>query len=157
MSSDGIAAMLTATKGPVFRWPRLWMASATNSFPVPDSPRISAVRSFRSSRATMRYTSCIAGLRPTIGIVASRSVLLSLWLSALRFSIPCLTARTSSSRSNGLGKYSNALISLALTAVSSVFCADMMMIGMSGHCAITSSRLEMPSRSLSTTSVSIRS
>ena len=38
MSSDGMAAQFTSTKGRPLRADSRWMARATNSFPVPDSP-----------------------------------------------------------------------------------------------------------------------
>ena len=71
--------------------------------------------------------------------------------------MPCFTASTRSLRSKGFGKYSNASISLARTAVSSVFCADMMITGMSGALAIATFSVSRPSLSFRTTSVSIRS
>ena len=48
------AAVLTAMNGPAARLPSWWIASATSSFPVPDSPRMSTVRSLRSTRVIMR-------------------------------------------------------------------------------------------------------
>jgi hypothetical protein len=54
ISSAGMAAVLTATNGPSRRPPSWWIASATSSLPVPDSPRISTVRSLRSTRVIMR-------------------------------------------------------------------------------------------------------
>ena len=56
-----------------------------------------------------------------------------------------------------MGKYSKAWLSLARTAVSSVFCALSTMIGMAGAAAWTAAMLASPSPSSSMTSVSMTS
>ena len=48
---SGIAAQLTATNGPVALGPCSWIARATTSFPVPDSPWISTVAVLGATRA----------------------------------------------------------------------------------------------------------
>ncbi len=50
MRSFGIAAMLTVTKGPRARGEFAWIARATSSFPVPDSPMRRTVISVRATR-----------------------------------------------------------------------------------------------------------
>ena len=42
-SSAGIAPQLTGTKGPLFRPDTSWIARATTSLPVPDSPKINTL------------------------------------------------------------------------------------------------------------------
>ena len=46
-----MAAQLTATNGRAARGPFRWMARATTSFPVPESPRISTVAALGATRA----------------------------------------------------------------------------------------------------------
>src|SRR3989441_1024777 len=62
---SGIAAQLTATNGPGALAPLTWIARATTSLPVPDSPWISTVAALPATRAITLYTSTIAGLWPT--------------------------------------------------------------------------------------------
>ena len=65
-SGSGIAAQLTATKGPLLRALRLWRALATSSLPVPLSPVTSTVVSVSATRATSSHVAVIAGLLPRI-------------------------------------------------------------------------------------------
>ena len=60
-----MAAQLTATNGPDDTGPLMWIARATTSLPVPDSPCTSTVAVLGATRAISRYTSSIAGLWPT--------------------------------------------------------------------------------------------
>ena len=50
MRSRGIAAMLTVTNGPRARVEFAWIARATSSLPVPDSPMSRTVISVRATR-----------------------------------------------------------------------------------------------------------
>jgi len=61
---SGIAATLTATKGPRARGERLWMPWASSSLPVPVSPRSSTVASSCAARRAWRLISLAAGLLP---------------------------------------------------------------------------------------------
>src|SRR5439155_814868 len=65
--SFGMAALFTHTKGFVARPLWRWMAEATSSFPVPDSPVISTRTSVGATRAISRRSSSIAVLTPTSG------------------------------------------------------------------------------------------
>ena len=63
-----MALQLTATKGPCDRRLRRWMARATSSLPVPDSPVTRTVTSTRTTLAIMRKTSWSSPLMPTISL-----------------------------------------------------------------------------------------
>ena len=65
-SSDGMALVCTGTKGPSARGLRRWMARATSSFPVPDSPTMRMLERAGAARFTSSKTSRMRGLRPTI-------------------------------------------------------------------------------------------
>jgi hypothetical protein len=70
-SSDSIspwdsAAQFTATKRPSRRGLLLWIARATSSLPVPDSPRISTVALVFETCWRMSNTRCICGECPTM-------------------------------------------------------------------------------------------
>jgi hypothetical protein len=51
MSSVGIAPQFTGTKGPSRRGPLSWISFATNSLPVPDSPKMCTGAWLRATRA----------------------------------------------------------------------------------------------------------
>src|SRR5256885_2124624 len=60
-----MAAQFTATNAPEACGPLMWMARATTSLPVPDSPWTSTVAELPATRASNLYTSSMAGLWPT--------------------------------------------------------------------------------------------
>src|SRR5207247_3293652 len=62
--SEGVSAVqLTVRSGLSRRGEYLWMARATNSFPVPDSPRTKTVVGAGATRATSSAISRILGFR----------------------------------------------------------------------------------------------
>ena len=61
--SPGIAPQLTATNGLSFRGLAWWIARASNSLPVPDSPKISTLASESATRRAWRNRSSMRGLR----------------------------------------------------------------------------------------------
>jgi hypothetical protein len=63
-----MALQLTATKLPAARGLRRWMACATSSLPVPDSPVIKTVALTAATFAITRKTSWRAGLAPMISL-----------------------------------------------------------------------------------------
>ena len=65
ISSAGMAPQFTATKGMAARGESSWMARATSSLPVPDSPVRSTVVLVGATLRTWRRTSCSAGDDPT--------------------------------------------------------------------------------------------
>ena len=65
-SEAEIAAQFTLMNGPLRRGPRRCTPSATSSFPLPLSPRISTVESAAAVRATRSRRAAIAGERPRI-------------------------------------------------------------------------------------------
>ena len=65
--SFGIAALLTHTNGLAARALCRWIAEATSSLPVPDSPVMSTRASVGATRAIMARRSSIAWLTPTSG------------------------------------------------------------------------------------------
>src|SRR5579862_8107938 len=103
-----------------------------------------------------RYTSCIAGERPINGSCSSISS-----SGPLTDGSGAVKARsttlTSSRRSNGLGKYSKAPRSVALTAVIKVFCALITMMRRSGRSFLMRGTRSRPFSSGITTSVMTRS
>ncbi len=62
---SGMAAQETVTKGPSRRAPASWMARATSSLPVPDSPDTSTVASVPATLRTCSSTRCMGSERPT--------------------------------------------------------------------------------------------
>ncbi len=60
------AEQLTATKGPPERLLRLWMARATSSLPVPDSPSSTTEASQAAISDSMPVRRMMAGLTPII-------------------------------------------------------------------------------------------
>ena len=130
--SRGMAAMLRATNGRARRGLKSCSARATSSLPVPDSPSTSTVRLVFTTRATTRYTRCIAGDRPTIG-KSSGEVSAADGAGTRVSAMARRTVATSSSRSNGFGKYSKAPRSPARRAVSIVDRALITMTGRSGR------------------------
>ena len=71
---SGIAAQLTATKGPRPRGDSPWRARATSSFPVPLSPRIRTVVSVGATRRTISTICCIPGLSATMFSMSLRDL-----------------------------------------------------------------------------------
>ena len=68
---SGSAPQLTATSGPPARGLPSWMALATNSLPVPVSPRMSTFESLAATRATSRRTRANPEDAPTSWLVPS--------------------------------------------------------------------------------------
>jgi hypothetical protein len=66
ISSSGIAAQLTSTKGAAARWLCAWIARATSSLPVPFSPKISTRPLLGAACAISARSRRIAGLSPII-------------------------------------------------------------------------------------------
>ena len=101
--------------------------------------------------------SCIAGERPTIGMVSA--VARASGSSRRRFGSASArpTMATSSRRSKGLGRYSYAPRSEALIAVMNVFCALITMIGRSGRIRLMRGSRSKALSSGMTTSVMTRS
>ena len=64
-SVSGIAAQLTATKGPRPRGDSSWSVRATSSLPVPLSPVMSTAAGVGAASSINRCTACMAGLVPT--------------------------------------------------------------------------------------------
>ena len=60
MSSVGIAPQFTGTNGPSRRGPDSWMSFATNSLPVPDSPKMCTGAWLRATRAIISRICCMA-------------------------------------------------------------------------------------------------
>jgi hypothetical protein len=66
MSELGIAAQFTLTNARADRRDRLWIARATNSFPVPVSPVMRTVESVGATFDTSVSTDCSGAETPTI-------------------------------------------------------------------------------------------
>jgi hypothetical protein len=102
---SGIAAQFSAKKGRADRFDRAWIARATSSLPVPDSPRMRTVEFVGAIFSTSRKTSRIAALSPTI---ASRPSLLrrrsrrSVFSASRNASRARSTRKRSSSATTGL-------------------------------------------------------
>ena len=60
-----MALQFTATNGPSARWLQAWMARATSSLPVPDSPRTSTGAMLRATLAMRSLTLRIGCESPT--------------------------------------------------------------------------------------------
>ncbi len=133
ISSSGIAAQLTLTKGFSARVLLPWMARATSSLPVPDSPVISTVALVGAARATASWTSPRAGEEPIIRLLPSVDILRVRFSSRSRRCSMALR-RTSStrSRSSGFSMKSNAPSRVASTAVAIVPCPEIITTGRSG-------------------------
>jgi hypothetical protein len=90
-------------------------ARATSSLPVPDSPVISTVTLERDKRPMARNTCCMAAARPSSSGIGG-GLPASPWVG-----VPVRAARrtrsTAWSMSNGFGRYSNAPLSYAETAL----------------------------------------
>ena len=65
MSSLLMAAQFTGTKGRSARGLRAWMARATSSLPVPDSPRMVTAAEEGATRSIRSMRTFIAGSVPT--------------------------------------------------------------------------------------------
>src|SRR4051794_25396004 len=65
-----MALQLTATNGRALRALTSWIARATNSLPVPDSPATSTGAMLRATLSTIDRTCCIAAERPAIRLSA---------------------------------------------------------------------------------------
>ncbi len=95
ISSDGIAPQLTRSKGPLCRAERLWIARATNSLPVPVSPKISTGASERATSSTRSMTARSPESTPTI---VSPSVLRPSRVSSERLSASAASRKAAISR-----------------------------------------------------------
>ena len=82
----------------------MWIARATSSLPVPDSPTTSTVALVGATRATSLYTSSMRGLLPSISASRAASPGVALRFSAARRlrSSARVTVSRSSSTLNGL-------------------------------------------------------
>jgi hypothetical protein len=96
----------TGTKAAALRGEWLWMARATSSLPVPDSPTTSTVALVDATRATSLYTSSMRGLLPSIsaGLLLARAAMAGPSLASAdrrRRSRARVTVRRSSSTLKG--------------------------------------------------------
>ena len=97
-----MAPQLTRSKGPLCRADRLWIARATNSLPVPVSPKISTGASERATNSTRSITARSPDSTPTIVSpkVLRPSRVSSERLSASAASLNAAISRTCKSFSN---------------------------------------------------------
>jgi hypothetical protein len=72
MSVAGIAPQSKVTNGPRGRAPFAWMACATSSLPLPDSPWIRTAAPLVATREMLAYSRCIAADAPRNPSSASR-------------------------------------------------------------------------------------
>jgi hypothetical protein len=126
MSSSGIAAQFTSTKGPLRRRLIAWMCRATSSLPVPFSPKMStrpllgaAIATWSRSMAMARLSPIIAAWPPTCARSARFSA------SSRRCRIALRTTRTVLSSDSGFSTKSKAPILIARTADSTLPCPEM--------------------------------
>ena len=125
ISSDGIAAQLTFTNGPLARLERSWMARATSSLPVPFSPVISTRPDDGAVLASLSTIARIAALLPIIECSASARAFHRAFSRARRpNSSAFLTTISSLSPVSGFSMKSWAPRLVACTAVSSVALPD---------------------------------
>jgi hypothetical protein len=123
---SGSAAQLTTTKGPLARSESSWMARATSSLPVPDSPRTSTVAVDGAACCTISIMATMAGEPPMMGRARVRPISassrLSITFSALRAwrSSARSTVRMTSADLNGFWMKSYAPSRMAETATSTV-------------------------------------
>ena len=146
ISSFGIAAQFTSTKGFAFLLLSRWIAFATSSFPEPFSPEMRTRTSVGATRSTIESTSRIFGLQPRITSFPSTASRIR-WYSVSNrcCSAAFRTAMTSLSLSSGLGRKSYAPRRVASTAVSIVPCPEIMITGRSGRSCLILRRTFRPS------------
>jgi hypothetical protein len=112
---SGIAAQLSATKGPPRRGDRPWTARAKSSFPVPLSPSSRTVLSVGATRSSRRREARSRGWLPRIvGPPGTSNA------GALSPPSAAATRRQSSSISSGFSRKSAAPSFMASTAVDTV-------------------------------------
>ncbi len=120
---SGMAAQLTATKGPDLRAECSWMKRASSSLPVPLSPRTRTVAEDGAACVAISRTRRRAGLDPTISCVVRRAIsLLRERFSVTRLcrSAAFFTLFTMFMRLRGFSTKSYAPSRIAWTAVSTV-------------------------------------
>ena len=144
--SLGMAAQLTETNGPLARPLCRWIAVATSSLPVPESPRISTRASVSATCSIAWRTRSIAREVPTrvgCGPSWARSARFSAWVrtrvSAER------TATSSDSGASGFSRNWNAPLCTARTASESWALPLIMITGMSASVVRIFSRVARPS------------
>ena len=145
ISSEGTAAQLTLTNGRSRRALRSWIARATSSLPVPVSPRMHTRDSVGATRSTCAMTRCIASLVHTSSWRPTRR-------RSCRFSSSSRASRSvfstvSSSLSDEIGfsRKSDAPSRVARTAMSTVACPEIMMIGVATPSSRSSASMARPS------------
>ena len=144
--SRGIAAQLTEMNGFRARGENRWIALATSSLPLPDSPRISTRASVWATWAINWRSRSIGALDPTRvgwGPSAARRARFSAWV---RTSVSAERSATSSdSGASGFSRNWNAPICTARTASASCALPLIMITGMSRSPARICSNVARPS------------
>ena len=131
--SRGIAAQFTRTNGLSLRGLCAWIAEATSSFPVPDSPSISTRASLGATRPIISRTVRIAGLSPTRSPARPRSARRAVRSRrACRSSTALLRASSTPSGVRGFSRKLTAPRRVAFTASASPARPDIMTTGRSG-------------------------
>ena len=146
ISSSGMAAQFTSTKGPEARRLWKWMLRATSSLPVPFSPKI-ITRPLEGAACEMSERSAwIAALSPTITHrcwTCSLSARFS--ASSRRSRSAFLTTVSVFSSESGFSTKSCAPMRTALTAVSMLPCPEITTTGTSGSRVRTRASVSRPS------------
>ena len=163
-SSDGIAAVLSATKGLRARGDSRCSARATSSLPVPVSPVTSTPSGACAKRPMARNSACIAGVSPTSPSVAA--ICAAGTASAAPVATPrrartgasaCSASATAASRSNGLERNSCAPPRKAPAVLAISVYALITITGSCGCRALSASNSTRPSSPGIRTSVNSRS
>ena len=146
MSSDGIAAQLTSTKGPLARLLFSCSQRDTTSLPVPFSPSISTRASVGATRSIISFTWRIFSELPTMSYLWLMRCLSSL-VSAMRAlrSVAFLITTSRRLRSSGFSIKSYAPFLIASTAVSTVPCPEIITTATSIFLAMISDSTSSPS------------
>ncbi len=146
IKSSGMAAQFIVTNGPDERSEYLCIALATNSFPVPFSPKISTRPFVGPARKICSLRSMILGEFPIIEHRPSNfSFKLRFSSSRRDFSSAFFTERESLSSDRGFSIKSYAPSFTAFTAVSIVPCPDMTMTGRAGAASLSFASVSIPS------------
>jgi hypothetical protein len=144
-SGSGIAPQFTATNARSRRGLARWIARASSSLPVPDSPKMRTLASESATRLAWRSRSSIVGLRVMMPARHSAADSSLAWgRSPASFSADA-TSCSSSWLSKGLVRNPNTPRCVADTASGMVPCAVRMMTGSAGCCRCTASKSCRPS------------
>ena len=157
INSAGTAAQFNVMKGCPCRGDFSWMARATNSLPVPVSPRMQTRVSLAATRSICSNNFFIAGPEPTSSCLPRRCRN-SRFSSSSRESRSALSTVTKSlSVESGFSRKSSAPSLVAFTAISMFACPEMSTIGVFSPAFFKSSSSSRPLFPGITTSERIRS